>query len=85
MSYEAYPSGGTHELSPVSYVADQTDYKLDIYDLFPGGKYRVMVTAWQNISGEYATSELAETSATLSKYIFTACFIFSRRVCKIIV
>ena len=74
VSYQAYPSGGTQELAPVSYVADKTDYKLDIYDLFPGGKYRVMVTAWQNISGEYATSELAETSATLSKFLYAPNF-----------
>ena len=75
VSYEAYPSSGAHELEPVTFVAVQTDYQVDIYDLFPGGKYRVMVAAWQNISGEYATSELAETSATLSKLICAVSFI----------
>ena len=60
-----------HELEPVPFIETEMAYQVDISGLVPGGKYKVMVAAWQNTSGEYAVSEVAETNGTISKIFIT--------------
>ena len=50
-------------------VALETEitYEVDVTGLFPGGEYKLMVTAWQNKSGEYAVSFPADVTGTTSK------------------
>ena len=48
-------------------LESKTSYQVDVTGLFPGGEYKLMVTAWQNKSGEYAVSQPAEVTGTTSK------------------
>ena len=59
-----------HELEPVPFIETEMAYQVDISGLVPGGKYKVMVAAWQNTSGEYAVSEVTETDGTISKIFY---------------
>ena len=61
-------------MEPVAALETKTSYQVDVTGLFPGGEYKLMVTAWQNKSGEYAVSQPAEVTGTTSKLSWVKVF-----------
>lgn len=60
-------------LSTVVSDENQSDYSVEIPMLFPGGTYHIKVQAWQNVSGESASSSVQEIKGTTSMCCEHAC------------
>jgi len=69
VSYQELPIGVVIPLPPVPVVDGLDLYEANIPDLYPGGEYKVMVQAWQNITGETAGSSVQDVIAITSEYL----------------